>query len=270
MAKAQAVTKTEAQLIAMLRKRLTRAGNGGAGEYAFMVQVRNGAGFNSTRTFDAVAMNLWPSRGLELHAYEIKSRRNDWLRELKEPEKAEDAAKLVDRFSVVAGSADIVRDGELPAPWGLLVARGEQLVQIKEARLLRDIADGPPAHRPIPRDFVVSMLRSDGHVPLASAEEVRLARSESFQEGVDSQKVVLERCQSQLAELRKQIRDFERESGLSFHAWAADRDPAAIGRAVRAMMEGEDRVKIARRRMVTARDDLRAAADSLDGFIGEE
>ena len=49
-------------------------------EWAFLVQVKNGVGWTrKDRTADALAMSLWPSRGLELHGFELKSRRSDWL-----------------------------------------------------------------------------------------------------------------------------------------------------------------------------------------------
>ena len=93
---------TEAAVTTLLRDRHANTGNGGAGEWAFMAQVRNAAGFNATRTLDALALHLWPSRGLVLHGFEIKVSRSDWLREVKDPAKAEDACRLVEYFWIVA------------------------------------------------------------------------------------------------------------------------------------------------------------------------
>ena len=70
---------TEAELIKRLRVRYTeKAGNGDA--WAFIPKVRSAAAFDAKRTIDAYAMALWPSRGLSLHAFELKSSRSDWLR----------------------------------------------------------------------------------------------------------------------------------------------------------------------------------------------
>src|SRR5438876_1169784 len=77
---------------------------------------------------DALAMSLWPSRGLELHGFEIKASRADWRTELRNPETADEIATRCDRWWIVAGSADIVTDGELPPTWGLLVPLGSALV----------------------------------------------------------------------------------------------------------------------------------------------
>lgn len=82
---------TEAKVTELLRQRHSAPGNGGAGEHAFLAQVRNAAGFDANRTFDAVTVGLWPSRGLPVDVWEIKVSRSDWLNELRKPAKAEDA-----------------------------------------------------------------------------------------------------------------------------------------------------------------------------------
>jgi len=93
---------TEAKLIVLLKERFA------APEFAFLPHVRNGTGYarGTTRTADALAMSLWPSRGLELYGFEIKSERRDWLRERENPEKAEEICRFCDRWWVVAGVAE--------------------------------------------------------------------------------------------------------------------------------------------------------------------
>src|SRR5829696_7115111 len=92
-------------MLDLLEHSLAKPGNGGAGEYGFVRHVRNDSGFNANRTFDGVSVNLWPSRGHDIHAYEVKVSRSDWKKELARPDKAEDAAKIADRFSIVAPGA---------------------------------------------------------------------------------------------------------------------------------------------------------------------
>lgn len=162
------MTLTEASVVQMLRERHTASGNGGAGEHAFLAQVRNAAGFDATRTFDAVAVNLWPSRGLAIHIFEVKVSRSDWKRELTKPDKAEDACRIADRFSIVA-PAGCVKDGELPPEWGLIEVTGDgtdkpwKLREKIPAKLLRE---GSPKARPVSRGLLVGMLRAaPGAVP---------------------------------------------------------------------------------------------------------
>ena len=123
-------------------------------EYAFLEEVRNDAGFDASRSCDAIAMSLWPSRGLDLQGFEIKASRSDWLRELKDPAKAEAVCKFCDFWWLAVGDAGIVLDGELPVSWGLLVPRGDKLVVVGvngagKSTLLRMIA-GRPCPRPRP------------------------------------------------------------------------------------------------------------------------
>jgi hypothetical protein len=184
---------TEGAVTALLRERHNKSGNGGSGEHAFLAQVRNAAGFDSNRSFDAVAMNLWPSRGLTVEVFEIKVSRSDWLRELKKPDKAEDACRLADKFTIVA-PAGCVRDGELPPTWGLIEVRGDgtdespwKLRTVKVAPLLHE---DPERVKVLPRGFVVGMLRCapgavpGGKVPTAEEKALRAARQEGLTEGI--------------------------------------------------------------------------------------
>jgi len=101
--------------------------------WSFMEEVGNAAGHAKSRSADAIAMSVWPSRGLELHGFEIKVSRKDWLTELKNPAKADPIAAYCDRWWIVVDSDTIVRDGELPRTWGLLVLRNGTLVTVREA-----------------------------------------------------------------------------------------------------------------------------------------
>src|SRR3990167_4818231 len=109
--------------------------------WAFLPQVRNGTGILSTvRTADAIAMSLWPSRGMDLHGFEIKISRYDWQKELQNPEKAEEIAAFCDYCWIVTPDElgkSIIDRGELPTNWGLLVKRGKLLYQLKAAQKLK-------------------------------------------------------------------------------------------------------------------------------------
>lgn len=136
------VTMTEVQVIeALLDRYSVRHGNGQ--RYAVASQVRSKAGFDARRTADFVAMDLWPSKGLALHGHEIKVSRSDWLRELKEPEKSAEFTPYMNTWWVVVSGARIVRDGELPEDWGLMVMRAGLLTVVKKAPR-RDALPLPP------------------------------------------------------------------------------------------------------------------------------
>lgn len=123
---------TEADVIDALERRYSAtAGNGR--RYATAYGVRSRAGFDARRTADFIAMDLWPSGGLRLHGHEVKVSRSDWLRELKAPEKAAEFIPYMNCWWLTVSDSRIVRPGELPDDWGLMVMRGAELVISKPA-----------------------------------------------------------------------------------------------------------------------------------------
>ena len=264
---------TEAIVTGLLRERFSKTGNGGAGEYAFFAQVRNDAGFSANRTFDAVAFNLWPSRGMAIDVFEIKVSRSDWQRELSKPDKAEAACNIGDRFTVVA-PAGCVWEGELPETWGLIEITGDgdekpwKLKQTKAAPLLKP---GKTATRPISRGLLVSLLRATpGAVPggrLVSLDEKAIseARAAGYDQGRESTRHEVELAQEALARLRREVDAFQRASGVQITGWHVDQEQ--VGQAVKAILAGEDRAAQAEARIVKAQESLRAAADALDPFV---
>ncbi len=132
-------------LRAALRKRCP------APQWAFMEEVRDRVGRSGRRSADAIAMSTWEGRGLELHGFELKASRGDWIRERDNPRKAETISMYCDRWWLVAADDDLVLDGELPPSWGLLVLRGKSLVT-KTPAPTREAT-------PVNRAFLAAMLR---------------------------------------------------------------------------------------------------------------
>lgn len=210
-------------------------------EWATFFEVRDDAGFRARTSADAVAMNTWVSRGLCVHGVEIKVSRSDWLRELRKPEKSGPVQKFCDRWWVAIADETIVKPGELPETWGLLVLRGGALVQVREAPKL-DAA-------PLDRGFVAMLLRcaTRGLVPAAEVEgrvaaavearldsHVRMARDEN------------QRAADELKELRGKVAAFEDASGIKIadrYAFGDLNDPKKLGAAVRILVNGESRYR---------------------------
>lgn len=205
---------TEAQVLDLLERKFTKVGNGGAGEYAFMRQLRNAAGFEASRTFDAAAVSLWPSRGFELHIFEVKTARSDWLRELGEPRKAEDACSIAERFTVVAPKG-VVQVDEVPSTWGYIEvsSTGQSLRTVRAAPLLHKKV----RRETFPAGLVISMLRSAGAVPgRETVEETRL-REEFYRgrnEGIAQAEATAKHHRERLDELERAVQIFTRNSGF--------------------------------------------------------
>lgn len=84
----------------------------------------------AARHLDLVAWNTFSSRGLRVDGIEVKVSRSDWLRELKNAEKAERTFAMVERFFVAAPES-VVKLDELPPEWGLIEVRGERLFNVR-------------------------------------------------------------------------------------------------------------------------------------------
>ncbi|MEV5451232.1 hypothetical protein [Streptomyces sp. NPDC052535] len=87
------------------------------------------------RRADAVHISTWASRGGgDIDVCEVKTQRADWLRELRDPGKAEAWWPHSSRFWLVVPNTDVARPDELPEGWGLLVpkARGRRFLTVVE------------------------------------------------------------------------------------------------------------------------------------------
>lgn len=250
----------EAEMLTLLERHFARPGNGGSGEYAFLRHVRNAAGHDAKRTFDAVAVGLWQSRGHDIHVIEVKVSRSDLLRELNKPDKAEDAAKVADRFSIAAPRG-ICTLAELPATWGYIEVSGgvEEFEEIpdegvtpahrlrrvtgrkvkvaRRAPLLRSAED---CKGPVPRTFLVPLLRAAGAVPDPVPHHEALTRAAVDKAVREARDLWEERARRAAAEDAAALRlfsDFKRLAGLY---WLDEEGMRRKAREVRAAMQSAE------------------------------
>jgi hypothetical protein len=152
---------TEAGVINLLRERYGRS-NGNGREWAFFSHVRSATGFadrnSSVRTADALAMSMYRSKGWELHGFEVKVSRGDWLGELKKPGKWTGVGGFCDRWWLAVASPDIVKPGELPAGWGLLVPAGGRFRR-SSPRLRVATRAARLSPKPLTREFIACVVR---------------------------------------------------------------------------------------------------------------
>ena len=151
---------------AALRMRYT------APQYATLEEVRNATGrikrrrvinkitgdvtTDRPRYADMIAVGLWPSLGLEILGFEVKTTRADWLKEISDEKKAVAVQQYCDRWYLVVPHKNhekIVRAGELPDTWGMLT--------VDETGTVREIVDAPKLDaQPVTRAFLASMIRN--------------------------------------------------------------------------------------------------------------
>lgn len=210
-------------------------------EWALLFQVppRTGGG---TRYADAVALNLWKSRGYALHGFELKASRSDWLRELKQPEKSEEIIGSCDYFWVVA-APDIVRVDELPPGWGLLepapARRSKEVPDKAVARTLEQQEEGHPDRvdtskwvlrvsvkaerlkaKPLGRELFASLMRRaaeglDDAVARKTATERERIRLQA-EERIDYQ---VQQHTARAQKYEQMIIEFKTQTGLEFTPW---------------------------------------------------
>ncbi|MFZ6655910.1 hypothetical protein [Undibacterium sp. TJN19] len=189
----------------MLHKRYT------APEWALMEEVAPATG-GGTRYADAVAINLWNSRGHAIHGFEIKVSRSDWLRELKQPEKAEDIYRFCDYWWILAPKG-IVKDGELPPSWGLLELRDTGIVQVVKAPKLEP--------KQVTREFFASLIRRAHEQIDSIAEQKQRLAVDHARADIDKRVArEVESVTRRFHEREEQIKKFTQETGISFDRYS--------------------------------------------------
>jgi len=234
-------------------------------EWAYFEEVRNGTGFSrrQDRTADALAFGLWPSRGLELHGIEVKVHRSDWLREKKDPDKAEEISRFCDRWWLVT-DADVAHLEEIPVSWGWLEFDGKRLKERKAAPERQAL--------PLDRPMIAAILRraSEG---FTSAVEMAVQpqlqeRMEAEREQHDAAAAELERQRKEAQARAQRAENFlgqvARASGLEFwkeHAYPRellDELPPEAKEKLEAFAVAD--VRVLRANLVEAADKLRYAS----------
>jgi hypothetical protein len=115
---------TERDLLDLLHKRYN-AVTMDARRYAVAEHVPTSTG-GAQHIADFVALDVWTSK-LDFHGHEVKCSRADWLAELRQPRKAQAIKRYMHYWWLVVSDASIVKPGELPDDWGLLVVTSKGL-----------------------------------------------------------------------------------------------------------------------------------------------
>jgi hypothetical protein len=143
---------TERTMLDALCRRYSQVSPGNGPRYVVAEHVRSHAGFEARRTADFVAIDTWVSSGFQIAGHEVKISRSDWLRELKDPEKAAEFTPYMHRWWIVVPSVAIVRAEELPDDWGLMTLTGDHI------RVARQAPKRNPL--PMPPSRMVAFLRA--------------------------------------------------------------------------------------------------------------
>lgn len=244
---------SEQEILTALRKRYPGP------EWVLFPQVRNGTGYSrQVRTADAIAMNLWPSRGLDLLGFEFKSYRSDWLRELKDPAKSEEIQRFCDYWWVVVSNPEVVKaDDPIPPTWGVLVINKGKIKVFRDAPRLK--AEVPT------KLFIASVMRAASEFVTPEAW-IKAAEAEAYQRGITEgekrQQWEIKSLRDSVQQSQKSIDDFQKASGVHINKW----DAGHVGNAVRIVSQGPQQVLSYLKR---ERQHLVTLAASMDDAIKE-
>lgn len=188
--------------------------------WSLLFNVGDATGARHTRFADAVAMSLWPSRGLDLHGFEVKASRADWRKELETPQKAEAIASFCDYWWLVS-AAGAAKAEEIPQAWGWLEFADGKLVRRKEA--VRTEA------APMTRTFLGALLRRAGEADDALVKlAVDKLREEDVKRVERDVKWQVETRTRNYQELLQTVDDFEKASGVKLGEWVHGDIGAAV------------------------------------------
>jgi len=193
------------------------------------------------RIADAVWLD-WTRSPPVLVGFEMKCARGDWLKELRDPWKAFEIGRFCHRWYLVVSKPAIVRPGELPESWGLMVARGETTrIQVR--------APTNPDPRPWTPELCLAILnkvtnRGYGADRDSELDAARRAGREEERKSWERRWKAIEKDlpllhegeAKRLRRLEEEVKAFEEASGIEISAWAEGR---RLGEAVKLVERGE-------------------------------
>lgn len=245
------------ELMEMLRDRHEPA-KGSLREWAFFQQVRSEAW--NARTADAIAVNLWQSRGQAIHGFEVKVSRTDWLKELKSPEKADVIATYCDYWWLVIGDSAILKEGELPDGWGLLCPTSTGKLRATRVAEKREV-------QPLTRTFLVEILRAAYSV-VTPQQQLEREYHRGYKAGQEAQAKSGRNWKEQYEKLTQLIQGFEKTAGVSLRGFNWNgRNAEEAAAALRLVLRGEDEAVRLADRLKGLKDQAERIAQDIDSRL---
>lgn len=138
--------------------------------YQTFFEVSNATGYGIKSYADAVSMGVWPSTGHEIHGFEVKVSRSDFLNEMKNPAKAMPIMQYCHRWSLVC-PVNMVKLDEVPSTWGVYWFKDGAIRKARQSPILQA--------KPLTAEFVASLVRRAGDIDRAAvAKAVNDAREQ--------------------------------------------------------------------------------------------
>jgi hypothetical protein len=235
--------------------------------YQTFFEVGNDTGTRVTRHADAVAIGIWPSTGHQVHGFEVKVSRGDWLRELKDPSKADGWFEACHGWWL-ATPPDIVKRADLPTGWGHVVVKPDGEIRVSISPEPREVA--PLSWSRLAGLLRVVDKRVRGTVPRRQLEKLAAEQSEAqIREATTSARAQAARMvreeRRQLRVVQEAARAFEVASGISLNLACGPEAARRLGASLRADRAQDN----ALRRLRDAVGALRSARDYAETALRE-
>lgn len=203
-----------------------------ADRYALFFEVPDAVSVDARRRIDAVAVGVWKSVGRSITGFEFKASRSDWLREVKQVNKADPFIAVCDYFYLVTTDASIAKIEEVPACWGWLSCTPNGL------RTQRPATKLPQDKETLPWAFTVGLLRKLQDSLMDSADVRTRINAIREEAKVDADRrvereVARIREGKELAALRSRVKEFEDAAGVQIDDWKA----GPVGQIVKSLLD---------------------------------
>ena len=179
-------------------------------------------------------MNLFPSRGLAVHGVEIKVARGDLIKELAQPQKADEIAQFCD-FWYVATPKGLCDPDELPITWGLLELHDNGAIRERKKATKLEA-------KPLSRVFIAAMARRINQLDEVTISKIAEEKIKPERDRLDKQAAELREERNKYPhglmdkynELRAEIDAFEAAIGFKIRdGWRGSEDICRAAEVVR-------------------------------------
>lgn len=228
--------------------------------YAMFFDVPDSVSLQQKRRIDAIAFGMWASGGHRIEGFELKVSRSDWLRELKQVDKADPFISICDHFWLVTADSKIAKLDEVPACWGWMSATKTGL------RVQRPATKLPGVGNAIPRGFMLGVLRKmqDDLLRNPDVQALINERVATVNDSVDNRvQYATRHMEHRLEQAEKVVKDFEEESGIKLDEWRYGN----VGKIVKGLKElgygGGEGINSVSRVLESQENQLRRLVDQL-------
>jgi len=203
-----------------------------ADRYALFFEVPDAVSLDARRRIDAVAVGVWKSVGRNISGFEFKASRSDWLREVKQVNKADPFIAVCDYFYLVTTDASIAKIEEVPACWGWLSCTPNGL------RTQRPATKLPQDKETLPWAFTVGLLRKLQDSLMDSADvrtRINAIHAEARADVDRRVDLAIQRLREgkELETLRNRVKQFEDAAGVQIDNWQA----GDVGKIVKSLLD---------------------------------